>query len=89
MGAPARRGRGRGSGLGYSVGPQKVWRGWEKMTVEYLLNQEMKHVLAALTPSNRLVCEVSLHTGLRVGDVLSLKTDSLARQFWITEAKTG
>lgn len=49
----------------------------------------MDHVLAALTPGNRIVCQVCLHTGLRVGDVLSLRTDQLSRQFWVTEAKTG
>jgi integrase len=31
---------------------------------------------------------VALHTGLRVGDVLALKTAQLAARFWITEAKT-
>lgn len=40
-------------------------------------------------PSNRLVCEVSLHTGLRVSDVLALKTAQLAPRFWVTESKTG
>lgn len=40
-------------------------------------------------PSNRLVCQVCLHTGLRVGDVLGLRTEQLGRQFWIVEAKTG
>lgn len=59
------------------------------MTTEYLLRREMEHVLAALTPSNRLVCQVCLHTGLRVGDVLELRTDQLSKQFWVTEAKTG
>lgn len=49
----------------------------------------MEHVFAALTPSNELVCRVCLHTGLRVGDVLSLKTDQLKPQFWIVERKTG
>lgn len=58
------------------------------MTTEYLLRREMEHVLAALTPSNRLVCRVCLQTGLRVGDVVSLKTRDLRGQFWITEAKT-
>lgn len=48
----------------------------------------MDHVLAALTPSNRIVCEVCLHTGLRLGDVLSLKTEQLSRQFWVIENKT-
>lgn len=59
------------------------------MKTEYLLSQEVEHVLAALTPSNRLVCRVCLHTGLRVGDVLKLKTDEIGPVFWITEAKTG
>lgn len=58
------------------------------MTTEYLLHREMEHVFAALTPSNELVCRVCLHTGLRVGDVLALRTKDLAPQFWITEAKT-
>ena len=58
------------------------------MKTEYLLNREVGHVLAALTPSNQLVCRVMLHTGLRVGDVLSLRTKDLKRQFYIQEAKT-
>lgn len=49
----------------------------------------MEHVLAALTPANRLVCRVCVATGLRVGDVVALRTDQLGRQFWVTEAKTG
>lgn len=59
------------------------------MTTEYLMEREMEHVFAALTPGNRLVCRVAVHTGLRVGDVLAIPTAKLGRQFWITEAKTG
>ncbi len=59
------------------------------MTTEYLVWREMEHVLAALTPANRLVCRVCVATGLRVGDVVSLRSAALARQFWITEQKTG
>lgn len=59
------------------------------MTTEYLLDREIEHVLAALTPSNALVCQVCLHTGLRVSDVLSLKTEQIKPRFWVTEAKTG
>lgn len=59
------------------------------MTTEYLVWREMEHVLAALTPANRLVCRVCVATGLRVGDVVALRTDQLAPQFWITEQKTG
>lgn len=46
-------------------------------------------VLSALTPDNRLVMRVCLHTGLRVGDVLALQTAQLAPHFWVTEMKTG
>lgn len=53
------------------------------------MEREMEHVFAALTPANRLVCRVAVHTGLRVGDVLAFKTAQLGRQFWITESKTG
>lgn len=59
------------------------------MTTEYLLHRELGHVLAALTPSNALVMRVCLHTGLRLGDVLALRTAELAPQFWIREKKTG
>ena len=57
------------------------------MTTEYLMRREMEHVFAALTPANRLVCQVAVHTGLRVGDVLAIPTAKLGRQFWITERK--
>ena len=59
------------------------------MKTEFLLNRQLNHVLAALTPQNRLICEVELHTGLRIGDVLALKTGQIARKFWVTERKTG
>lgn len=59
------------------------------MTTEYLMRREMEHVFAALTPPNRLVCRVAVHTGLRVGDVLKIPTEKLGTQFWITEQKTG
>ena len=59
------------------------------MTTEYLLDREVDLVLMALTPANRLVCQVMLHTGLRVSDVLSIRTEQLKPRFWITEQKTG
>ena len=59
------------------------------MTTEYLIRREMEHVFAALTPANRLICRVCVDTGLRVGDVVALRTEQLAPQFWITESKTG
>lgn len=59
------------------------------MTTQYLLDKEVDRVLGLLMPSNRLALRVSLHTGLRISDVLSLKTASLKPQFWVTEQKTG
>lgn len=59
------------------------------MTTEYILNEAMEQVLGILTPYNRLVMEVILQTGLRVGDVLALKSDQISQQFYITEQKTG
>ena len=54
------------------------------MKTEYLLEREVGHVLAALTPQNRLIARVCLHTGLRVGDVVALKRGQLGRQFVVT-----
>ena len=58
------------------------------MKTEYLLKREVDTVLSALTAENALVMRVALHTGLRVGDVLNLKTSQLASRFWVTESKT-
>jgi len=54
-----------------------------------VLEQQLSLVLAALLPDNRIVCQVALRTGLRVGDVLTLRRGQLSRCFWITEQKTG
>ena len=49
--------------------------------------------MAALTAPNRLAMELSLALGLRIGDVLALKTEQLAkcnqRRITICEQKTG
>ena len=58
------------------------------MKTEYLLDREVDNVLAALTQRNALIMRTALHTGLRISDVLSIKTDQLASRFWVTEGKT-
>ena len=50
---------------------------------------EFEHVLAALTPENRLACEVSACTGLRIGDVLNLRSGKLQERMTVRELKTG
>jgi len=59
------------------------------MTTEYLLNREVDLVLSALTEGNALVMRAALHTGLRISDLLRIKTAQLAPRFWVTESKTG
>lgn len=51
----------------------------------------MEHLLAALMPENRLALEVSMTTGLRIDDVLHLKTEKLlqSERFSVKEMKTG
>lgn len=59
------------------------------MTTDYMLHKELEHVLAALTPQNQLIMRVILHTGMRISDVLALKTEDLKPSGWYTEQKTG
>lgn len=59
------------------------------MTTEYLLDREVGHVLAVLMPQNRLIVQVILHNGARIGDVLRLQTAQLKPSFWYVEQKTG
>lgn len=63
------------------------------MRSEYLARNELQHLLAALTPENRLALEVSLFTGLRISDVLSLKTEQVRNarngRLTVREMKTG
>lgn len=57
----------------------------------YIVKEELTHVLGALMPANRLICELSLATGLRVGDVLRLKTEQVQKgpRMTVHEQKTG
>ena len=51
----------------------------------------MRLVLAAMMPANSLAIEVSLYTGLRIDDVLSLKTATVQRSArpYVRDSKTG
>lgn len=51
---------------------------------------EMEYVLRLLTPPNELACRVALATGLRIGDVLRLRTRQLSQsKITVREMKTG
>lgn len=60
------------------------------MRAQWIPKGEFEHILAALKPENRLACEVSLFTGLRINDVLSLTPEKVRKQrFTVREEKTG
>ncbi len=60
------------------------------MRADYIRRDVLRVLLMALMPSNRRALEVSEATGLRIGDVLSIKTDEMRRQRWtVRESKTG
>lgn len=55
----------------------------------YASRAQMGHILAALMPTNALVVRACMKTGLRVSDVLSLKTAQLKPRQTVREMKTG
>ena len=60
------------------------------MRSEWTPKGEILHILASLQPENRLACEISLATGLRINDVLALTPQKVKKQrFTIREEKTG
>lgn len=58
---------------------------------EFVPRDELSHLYAALMPANQLVCRVIETTGLRIGDVLALRTEQLRKgqRFTVKEQKTG
>lgn len=60
------------------------------MKSDWISDQAVEHVLAALTPANCLACQISMATGLRIGDVLSLKKEQMLHErISIYEQKTN
>lgn len=55
---------------------------------DYLDREFVEHCLYALTPANRLACELCLQSGLRIDDALSLRTEQLAPRVTVIEHKT-
>ena len=66
-------------------------KGGRSVRSTWLDDAAMRLVLAAMLPANRLALEVSDATGLRIDDVLSLKTDTITRTArpYVTDSKTG
>ena len=59
------------------------------MQSDYIPRDCMKLLLTALMPENRLALEASMATGLRIDDVLSIRTGKLRQRMTIREMKTG
>ena len=63
------------------------------MKSEWLKNEEMQHVLRLLMLENRIAIQASIATGLRISDILTLKTEALERasqrRITVKEQKTG
>lgn len=59
------------------------------MKSDYIAARFFENILAVLTLENRLVMEVCLYTGLRVSDVLNMRSAKLARRMTVQELKTG
>ena len=58
---------------------------------EWVSDDIMGLILATMLPANRLAVQVSCATGLRIDDVLSLKTETVLRceRPYVTDSKTG
>lgn len=60
------------------------------MRSDWVSDETMGHIMAALMPENRLAIEMSMRYGMRIGDVLATKTEEVKRGAWTyTEEKTG
>ena len=66
------------------------------MRTDYISTDSISALLWALTPADKLICEICLATGWRIGDIVSLTTQELDRALsmkrptlHIIEEKTG
>lgn len=59
------------------------------MRSDYIYPKIMEHLLSALTKPNRIALTLSMRSGLRIGDVLAIKTADLKSRMTIVEQKTG
>lgn len=61
------------------------------MRTDWVCHDDMSVVLRLLTPANALAVELSLVTGLRIGDALAIETDTLKKgqRISVYEHKTG
>ena len=63
--------------------------GGDYLRTSYATRAQMGHILAAMMPTNALIVRICMRTGLRVSDVLELKTAQLKPRQTVRERKTG
>jgi integrase len=60
-----------------------------RLRTDWISENDMALVLRLLSPANALVAQVALHTGLRVSDVLGLRSEQIAKnRVTVRELKT-
>lgn len=63
-------------------------RGSAAIVANYITDEDLDVVYRLLMPQNRLICMTAEKTGLRIGDVLEMKTADLKERMTIKERKT-
>lgn len=66
-----------------------MFYGGERIRTEWIDDHQLELVLALLMPQNRLIMQLCIHSGLRVGDVVQLRTEQLKPRVSVKESKTG
>ena len=69
---------------------ETIIQGEGNIKSEFIDSETFALLMRLLLPPNRLVMEICLHTGLRIGDVVALTRDQVAKgRFSLREQKTG
>ena len=59
------------------------------MRTDYFPFEEWVYILRLLQPIDRIITKISLHTGLRISDILEIKKNKFKKRMTIHEKKTG
>lgn len=79
----------------HRCGISDISKGGKAVRTDYIDRKTAQAVFKSMQPTNRLICEVAMDTGLRIDDVCALRTKDLRtakkKSGWlvVTEKKTG
>ena len=59
------------------------------MRSEWVEPDALELLLTAMTPRTRLAMRMALCSGLRIGDIVQLRTEDIHQRMTVKEAKTG